>query len=212
MSYTRFNKHYEHVKNGVRLTRRIWVIVIVCASIIFVIAAAFVSNILIFVKHMTIMKNSNSNETRTALRSMFDRDYNFTELFQWEHEKVEFAYGETFERSDDPLRILQIGKGACEEFSVLYLALCLAHGYQCRLVVALDVSYRILWFLQHGWAEVKLGNQWVHVDPSDQVWNQTSHYRNWSWGKGIGSYVQIYAFEDGKVTDVTQHYKSDSGV
>ena len=155
------------------------------------------------------MKNLSSNETKTALRNMFDRDYNFTELYQWEHEKVKFAYNETFERSNDPLRILQIGKGKCGEFSVLYVALCLAHGYQSRLVLSVDVSYRIFWLPQHKWAEVKLDDQWTHVDPSDQVWNQTSHYRNWSWGKGIGSWVQIYAFDDGKVIDVTKYYKSD---
>ena len=112
----------------------------------------------------------------TSLRDMFDRKYNFTELYQWEHERVKFVANEVFERSSDPLRILQVGKGRCGEFSVLYAALCLANGYQSRLVLAVDVTYRVYWFPQHEWVEVKLNAQWVHVDPSDQVWNAPSHY------------------------------------
>lgn len=161
--------------------------------------------------NLNIMMNLNSNATKTALRNMFDRNYNFTELYQWEHTKLKFVNNETFERSSDPLRILQVGKGKCGEFSVLYVALCLAHGYQSRLVLAIDVHYRVFWLAQHEWAEVKIGDHWIHVDPSDQVWNQPSHYKTWPWAKGVGSNVWIYAFEDGKVTDVTQYYKAAIG-
>jgi len=164
---------------------------------------AYCSPVLFETEGLNEMRNLSRTETLTALRNMFDREYNFTELYRWEHEKVEFVEKRDFEPSSDPLEILQIGKGRCGEFSALYVALCLAHGYQSRLVTSVDVSYRVLWFPQHAWAEIKLGDTWVHVDPSDQVWNQTAHYKGW-WR---GPCIRIYAFEEGKVTDVTQYYE-----
>jgi len=173
----------------------------------FLITAPF-SPILIVTGNWAIMQNLSSNETMTSLRDMFDREYNFTELYQWEHERVKFVGNESFERSSDPLRILQVGKGRCGEFSVLYAALCFAHGYQSRLVFAVDVTFRVYWFPQHEWVEVKVNDQWIHVDPSEQVWDDPSLYRNWSWAKGLGSNIRVYAFEDGKTSDVTEYYKT----
>jgi len=180
-------------------------------SVVFIDTTRSFQPILIGFDNLNIMKNLNSDKTKTALRNMFDRNYNFTELYQWEHTKVKFVNNETFERSADPLRILQIGKGRCGEFSVLYVALCLAHDYQARLVLAVDANYRVFWFPQHEWAEVRISDQWVHVDPSDQVWNEPSHYKTWPWAKGVGSNIWIYAFEDGRVTDVTRYYKVTIG-
>jgi len=152
-----------------------------------------------------IMRNLNSE--KTTLRSMFDRNYNFTELYQWEHDRVIFVKGdEKFERSDDPIRILQVGKGKCGEFSVLYVALCLAHGYESRLVVAADIVFPPYFVTPHSWAEVKVNGQWVHVDPSDQVWNQSEMYGGRSWGKRVGLNVRVYAFVDGGMADITWNY------
>jgi len=157
--------------------------------------------------YLGIMKNLNSTETKSKVRSWFERDYNFTELYGWVHEKLEFVpVNETFERHTDPSEILESGKGRCEEFSILYVATCLAHGYQSRVIVAVDVGNPIKWIGQHVWAEVKL-NVWVHVDPSDRVWNEPYRYEAWVWGKDIGSKIKIYAFEDGKYEDVTLTYK-----
>jgi hypothetical protein len=178
---------------------------VVCVLLFFV--ALNFSPFFVLRNRAEIMRNLNSDETKASLRNMFDRDYNFTELYQWEHSKVRFAANEDFERSTDPLRILQVGKGRCGEFSVLYVALCLSHGYESRFVVAVDMKYWVLWFPQHEWAEVKLNDQWVHVDPSDQVWNASSHYRTWPWADGIGSTVRILAFEEGKITDITESYE-----
>lgn len=190
------------------------VLVLVLVSMIIIpfaliLAHRFLPSVIIS-DNLDIMKNLNNSSTWIAIRKMnytFDRNYNFSELYQWEHQKVDFVNDGTFSRSVDPIEILEIGKGECGEFSILYVALCLAHGYQSRLVLAVDVSHRVYWLTLHGWSEVKLGNQWVPVDPSDQVWNQTSHYKNWPWGKEIGSSVRIYAFEDGKVIDVTKKYQ-----
>jgi len=193
------------------MKRRFWIILIAlisCVSIVIVLwACPYVSWSVFESDCLNTMKNLNSSETKTALRNMFDRDYNFTELYQWEHKNVKFVTSdETFERSKDPLKILEIGKGKCQEFSILYVALCLAHNYQSRLVVAADVSNPIAWNYPHTWAEVRLDDCWRHVDPSDQVWNQASRYKSWSWGSEIGSKIRIYAFEDGRSVDVTQYY------
>jgi len=158
--------------------------------------------------YLSIMKNLNSTVTKTKVRSWFKRDYNFTELYEWVHEKLDFVpINESFERHTDPSKILESGKGRCEEFSILYVAACLAHGYQSRIIVAVDVSNPINWVGQHVWAEVRVNDQWVHVDPSDKVWNKPYRYENWSWGKDIGLKINVYAFEAGKYEDVTLHYK-----
>lgn len=157
--------------------------------------------------YLSIMKTLNSTETKTEVASWFERDYNCTELYEWIHEKLEFVpVNETFERHTDPSEILESGKGRCEEFSILYVAACLAHGYQSRIVVAVDISNSRNFIGQHVWAEVKLDG-WVHVDPSDRVWNEPHRYEKWNWGKDIGSNVMIYAFEEGRYEDVTLNYK-----
>ena len=158
--------------------------------------------------YLSIMKNLNSTVTKNEVRSWFERDYNFTELYGWVHDRLDFVpLNETFERHTDPSKILESGKGRCEEFSILYVAACLAHGYQSRIIVAVDVSNPIKWVEQHVWAEVRVNDHWVHVDPSDKVWNKPYRYEDWSWGKDIGSKIMIYAFEDSKYEDVTLHYK-----
>jgi len=47
------------------------------------------------------------------------------------------------------MEIITYGKGKCEEFGIVYTALCLAHGYEARLVVSHIVD-------GHVWTEVKL--------------------------------------------------------
>jgi len=155
-----------------------------------------------------VMKNLNSPETKANVTSWFDRDYSFTEIYDWVHENLEFVpENETLEkRYTDPSKIREYGKGRCQEFSILYVAACLSHGYQSRIVVSVEIGNP--WFLngKHAWAEVMLEG-WVHVDPSDKVWNEPYRYETWDWGKDIGSNVQIYAFEEGKCEDVTSNYK-----
>lgn len=156
--------------------------------------------------YLNIMKDVNSTETKTEVLTWFEQSYNFTELYDWVHEKLVFVpFNETFERNTDPAKILESGKGRCEEFSILYVAGCLAHGYQSRIIVAVDVGNPIRFKGQHVWAEVKLDG-WVHVDPSEREWNTPYMYKEWRWGKDIGSSVRVYAFEDGKYEDVTSNY------
>ncbi len=156
--------------------------------------------------YLGIMKNLNSSEGKDDMTLELDRKYNFTDLFTWEHSKLTFALDPAgwFE---DPIEILRSGKGICAQFSIVYVSACLALGYQCRLAVATNTT---TWNFIHVWAEAYFNDSWVHVDPSDKVWNDPSRYQDWDWGRGIGLDVKIYAFEDGKFEEVTSNYSRHS--
>jgi len=159
--------------------------------------------------YVDIMNNCNDPSKKVIVRSWFIRDYNFTEIYDWVHENLDFVpFNESFpqeQRYTDPLEIKELGKGRCGEFSILYVAACLAHGYECRLVIATDCS-GLVWVDKHTWAEVKFNGQWVHIDPSERKWNDPQMYKQWTWGENIGSKVRIFAFEESKVKEVTQNY------
>jgi transglutaminase-like putative cysteine protease len=148
------------------------------------------------------MHNLNSTQTKTTMASQLDSHYNQTDLFGWEQTKLTFA-NDPNGFFEDPTQILNSGKGICVQWSEVYVSACLALGYQSRLVVAVDTS---TWSYIHVWAEDYYNGTWVHVDPSDKVWNQPSRYQSWDWGSAIGSTVKIYAFEDSTFQDVTSSY------
>lgn len=156
--------------------------------------------------YLGIMKNLNSSEAKDDMTLELDRKYNFTDLFAWEHGKLTFELDPEgwFE---DPIEIVKSGKGICTQFSIVYASACLALGYQSRLVVATNTT---VWNLVHAWAEVYFDDAWVHVDPSDQVWNRPSMYQNWDWGNRLGVGIKIYAFEDGRYEEVTSAYSRQS--
>jgi hypothetical protein len=156
--------------------------------------------------YLKIMENLNSGETKQNVASVLDRKYNFTDLFAWEHSKLTFAQ-DPAGWLEDPVEILKSGKGICVQFSIVYVSACLALGYESRLVVAANTT---TWSFIHVWAEDYFNGSWVHVDPSDQVWDKPAKYQDWDWGKGIGLDVKIYAFEDGKFEDVTSTYSRHS--
>ena len=198
------------LKNKKSLASLVIIILIFVVAVMYIWLHACMQERTAFENHfLDIMKNLNSTETRTEVISWFEKDYNFTENYEWVNEKLEFIpTNVTFERHTDPSEILESGKGRCEEFSILYVAACLAHGYQSRIIVAVDVSNPIKFIGHHVWAEVRLDG-WVHVDPSDRVWNEPYRYEGWFWGKDIGSKVKIYAFEDVKIEDITLNYKQE---
>jgi hypothetical protein len=152
--------------------------------------------------YLGIMKNLNASETKAKMAAQLDPSCNQTDLFAWEQSKLTFTQDPAgwFE---DPTQILNSGKGICVQFSIVYVSACLALGYQSRLVVAADTTN---WNYIHVWAEDYFNGTWVHVDPSDKVWNNPARYQSWDWGKGIGSDVKIYAFEDGSYQEVTSTY------
>jgi len=129
------------------------------------------------------------------LRSMFKRRYALPELLDWMHERLKFDRGDII-RHNDPKEILAYGRGRCGEFSILFTSLCLAHGYRARLI--LDMT-------DHVWTEVwdNKKERWVHVDPSEKRIDDPFMYER-DWKKKL---KKIYAFEKGKVENVTKRYK-----
>jgi len=156
--------------------------------------------------YLGVMKNLNSSRTKAEMAALLDSNYNQTELFAWEKSKLTFA-DDPMGFYQDPFQILSSGDGICVQWSIVYVAACLALGYQSRLVVAVDTSS---WSYIHVWAEDYYHGNWVHVDPSDGVWGDPSMYlgSSWGWGKYIGSEVGIYAFEDNSFQDVTATYSA----
>jgi transglutaminase-like putative cysteine protease len=153
-------------------------------------------------KYRSIMANLNSSHTRTEIATKLNPSYNQTDLFAWEHSKMAFASDQTGWYTD-PTTILDRGTGICTQWSIVYVSACLALNYQSRLVMAVDTAS---WQYIHVWAEDYTGGKWVHVDPSDSVWDNPARYQSWDWGSGIGSTVRIYAFEDNAYYDVTSSY------
>ena len=159
-----------------------------------------------YVNHyLAIMKNLNSTEIKTEMAALLSPNYNQTDLFTWEHSKLTFAQDPNG-WYEDPFQILNSGDGICVQWSILYVSACLALGYQSRLVVAANTS---TWTFIHAWAEDYYNGKWVHVDPSDGVWNDPSRYQTWGWGT-FGTQVRVYAFTDGNYQEVTSTYAPQS--
>lgn len=116
-----------------------------------------------------------------------------------------------FPRYNSAASVMTSQRGRCGEYSMLMLRFFRALGYEARWVV--DWS-------DHVWAEVQLGDRWVHVDPCEAAIDQPLLYE--SWGK---QQTYIIAFHPSKSTDndaatkkgesiciedVTQMYTSDN--
>lgn len=79
---------------------------------------------------------------------------------------------------------------------MLFNVICLANDYRARLI--LDLS-------DHVWVEIwdeKL-DRWVHIDPSEKRIDDPEMYER-DWKKNL---KEVYAFERGKLQDVTKSYK-----
>lgn len=132
----------------------------------------------------------------SEVKGLFERTYSLDELLNWLHSKLRWSKGQ-ITRYTDPLAILQYGKGRCGEYSILYTALCLAHGYRARIV--LDMT-------DHVWTEIydDTHRRWIHIDPSEKRMDDPKMYER-DWKKNL---TKIYAFENGKSEDVTDSYKT----
>lgn len=133
--------------------------------------------------------------TLAQLREFFDEIPSLPELLGWIHSMLEFDKGNIV-RHNDPLEIIEYGRGKCREFSMLFNAICLANGYRAGLI--LDLS-------DHAWVEVwnKKLNRWIHVDPSEKKIDDPEMYER-DWKKNL---QEVYAFEKGRREDVTENYK-----
>lgn len=146
-------------------------------------------------KYRELSKRLMDASLLSELRSFFERRFSLVELLEWIHERVEWSKGDII-RHNDPLEIIGYGKGRCGEFSILFTALCLAHNYRARLI--LDMS-------DHVWTEVwdSEHKRWVHVDPSRRKIDDPLMYER-KWKKNL---EEVYAFEKGRVENVTKRYK-----
>lgn len=201
-------------KQAIRIkSKKLWIVIIVTSILvgltIYLVlgpARALLGSYLFRSKYLGIMKDLNDSKLKADIRANLSQSYNFTDLYEWEWTRLRWVpENETFSnRPSDPRGILLNGKGRCEEFSILFVSASLALGYDARLVVAENIDN---WSGLHVWAEAKDNGSWIQVDPSDRVWNQTSHYETWEWWKDVGLTVRIYAFENGKCEDITAQCK-----
>ncbi len=82
------------------------------------------------------------------------------------HDRLDKVYGQSQDRASE---ILEQGKGDCTEHTRLFVALCRAAGIRAREVKGLvyanygEGGPGLYW---HAWAEVKVGNDWIPVDPT----------------------------------------------
>jgi len=146
-------------------------------------------------KYSELSKKLSEPSLLNELRSLFERKYSLQELLDWVHKKVKFDNGNIV-RHNDPREILAYGRGRCGEFSILFTSLCLAHNYRARLI--LDMS-------DHVWTEVwdNARKRWIHVDPSEKRIDDPFMYQR-DWKKNL---LAVYAFENGKMENVTKRYK-----
>jgi hypothetical protein len=117
--------------------------------------------------NVSVVTELSSPEVQLKIKEFFPEKLNYTQLFIWQSTRMNFT--QKREVHTDPLEILDYGKGACGEFSIVYVAICLANDIPARLLVT---GYIIPGKVDHTWAEVnpsKDGETWIHVDPSDSV-------------------------------------------
>lgn len=128
------------------------------------------------------------------------------------NQKVNYTK-ENIIRHEDSVEILNYGLGRCGEFSIAYTALCLAFNIRARLCVCLSDHMWTEVYIQVGLTLTSNSHQpsyvmdweWMHVDPTEQVWNNPYMYMR-DWGKDFGGHDKIYAIEDGKIEEITERY------
>lgn len=152
------------------------------------------------------------------LSTMFPQKLNYTDLLYWESRRLNYTENRIWHA--DPIEILNYGKGACGEFSILYISICLANDIPARLVIT---AYLIPNVVDHSWAEVnplKDGKTWIHVEVTDACYsikttgslnpltiNNTSYYKNQHY-RMLFAY-QLDADRNVTITDRTAVYSSD---
>jgi hypothetical protein len=149
------------------------------------------------------MENMYSQESISNLKEE-SSNYSYQELLDFVKDELIFDKNKTkFIRYtgplnmviygvDVPLKILEGGIGRCEEFSVVYAAICVAYGYDVRLVRSCPPG-------DHMWVEIKLDDMWIHVDPSDGIIDDSFRYH-----RGNYTLVRLLAYERYRYVDITQ--------
>lgn len=103
-------------------------------------------------------------------------------LLRWLGMRLSYNESKAIERYDDPIEIIEYGKGRCHEFSVAYLAIMYVQGYTPRLVID-DSPENDTTDAEEGdhiWIEYHIFNDyWIHVDPTQGAVyaNSTDNFR-----------------------------------
>jgi hypothetical protein len=150
-----------------------------------------------FKKYERISQQLTDPRILSQLKRLSEGTCTLQELLDWLHRRLRWDKSE-IKRHRDPLAILEYGRGRCGEYSILYTALCLAHGYRARIV--LDMT-------DHVWTEIWNPTQrrWIHIDPSEKRIDDPKMYER-DWKKHL---TRVYAFENGEAEDVTKNYKQN---
>lgn len=128
---------------------------------------------------------------------------NYLGLLNWTRHHLAWGAA-TFK--NDPIEILKIGRGACEDYALVYVGLLVANNYTARLI--LDCSFSV-WPIKeagnHSWVEVLINGIWVPIDPSlDPSYGVNNPYiYAHGWDKTIN---HIYALTENEISDVTASY------
>ena len=115
--------------------------------------------------------------------------------------RVELYRGPTghvtrFPRYNDPAVLLRTRVGRCGEWANCFVLCARSVGFETRWV--LDLT-------DHVWAEVWLGERWVHADPCEEALDTPLLYEQ-GWGKKL-SYV--FSFGTHEAVDVSRRYSAD---
>jgi hypothetical protein len=164
-----------------------------------------------------VVRNFSSSEVIMNLSTMFPQKLNYTDLLDWESRRLNYTENRIWHA--DPIEILSYGKGACGEFSILYISICLANSIPARLVMT---AYLIPNVVDHSWAEVnplKDGKTWIDVEVTDAWYsikttgslnlltiNNTSYYKSQHY-RMLFAY-QLDANRNVIITDRTAVYSS----
>ena len=89
-----------------------------------------------------------------------------TSVCHWVYGRLAKEYAPEYSNA---LESLNSGRGDCTEHSVLFVALCRALGLPAREAVGIAYAAPGDGFGWHAWAEVRVGDRWVAMDPT---WNQ----------------------------------------
>lgn len=135
--------------------------------------------------------------------NVLGRNYNFTELYQWENSILHWNDSANMVFYSDPIQIYQYGQARCGGYAILYAELCISQGYEARIVVNV--------FGDHVWNEVKLNGAWTRVDasPTGADMSENIGFPLFYEKKWNAAPILALAFENSSITDVTGNYRSD---
>lgn len=110
-----------------------------------------------------------------------------------------------FPRYNSARYVLENRRGRCGEYSMLLYRFLRTLGHECRWVVD---------WADHVWAEIRVDNRWVHMDPCEAALDHNLLYQEW--GKkqtfvlGFCLPSGARSFKYPLIEDITQRYTTDS--